>query len=262
MNTVMDKDRLAAFVDGELAPEEAAAVVMHLADHPGDQAYVDDLTAANEALAQAFAGPLSEPVPPAILAAIRGAPAEAPAAPASPAGATVVPFRPRPRPMALVGGLALAAALAGVALLWPGAAPQGGAVALGLPTLGPLAAGDALAGLVETQPAGAPLTLASGAEAMVLESFQTGTGRFCREIEVIDRARSQIGYAIACRAAAGWAVEVALAEAAGGSATDFAPAAGEEAQALTLFLRDAGETRPLDPAAEAAAIARGWTAAP
>jgi hypothetical protein len=258
MNTVVDKDRLAAFVDGELSPEEAAAVVMHLADHPGDQAYVDDLTAANEALAQAFAGPLSEPVPPAILAAIRGAPAEAAAAAVAPAGANVVPFRPRPALVA--GALALAAALAGVALLWPGAAPQGGAVALGLPALGPLAAGDELAGLVETRPAGVPLTLASGAEAMVLESFRTGTGRFCREIEVIDRAHGQIGYAIACRAAAGWAVEVALAEAAGGPATDFAPAAGEEAQALTLFLRDAGETRPLDPAAEAAAIARGWTA--
>ncbi len=42
-STVMDKDRLAAFVDGELTPEEAAAVVMHLARHPDDQAYVDDL---------------------------------------------------------------------------------------------------------------------------------------------------------------------------------------------------------------------------
>ena len=47
----IDRTRLAAFVDGELSPEEAAAVVMHLADHPADQAYVDDLFAANAALA-------------------------------------------------------------------------------------------------------------------------------------------------------------------------------------------------------------------
>ena len=47
----MDRARLAAFVDGELSPEDSAAVVMHLADHPADQAYVDDLFAANAALA-------------------------------------------------------------------------------------------------------------------------------------------------------------------------------------------------------------------
>jgi anti-sigma factor RsiW len=108
MMTVMDKDRLAAFVDGELSPEEAAAVVLHLADTPVDQAYVDDLFAANEALAQAFGAPLSEPVPEAIHAAIMG-----------PSAATnVVAFRPRralarsccpvccrpPRPQALLWG--------------------------------------------------------------------------------------------------------------------------------------------------------------
>ena len=64
--TAFDKDRLAAFGDGELSPEEAAAVVMHLADHPDDQAWVDDLIAANETLAAAFAAPLHEPVPEAI----------------------------------------------------------------------------------------------------------------------------------------------------------------------------------------------------
>ncbi len=48
------QDPLAAFVDGELSPEEAAEVVMHLADHPADQTYVDDLFAANAALAEAF----------------------------------------------------------------------------------------------------------------------------------------------------------------------------------------------------------------
>jgi len=32
--TALDKHRLAAFADGELSPEEAAALVIHLADHP------------------------------------------------------------------------------------------------------------------------------------------------------------------------------------------------------------------------------------
>jgi anti-sigma factor RsiW len=38
MTPPMDRERLAAFVDGALAPEDAATVVMHLADHPQDQA--------------------------------------------------------------------------------------------------------------------------------------------------------------------------------------------------------------------------------
>lgn len=58
---MMDKQHLAAFADGELSPEEAAAVVMYLADHPADQAWVDDLMAANAALAQAFSTPCTNP---------------------------------------------------------------------------------------------------------------------------------------------------------------------------------------------------------
>ena len=94
---------LAAFVDGEMTPEAAAEVVMHLADHPLDQAYVDDLMAANEALAKAFAGPMSEQVPPRILAAIEGWQSAGLAAVPS----TVIPFRRRP--VMAFGGLALAA---------------------------------------------------------------------------------------------------------------------------------------------------------
>ena len=85
--TQMDRTRLAAFVDGELSPEEAAAVVMHLADHPADQAYVDDLFAANAALSAAFAAPLSEPIPSSLRAVLH----------ADPVPAQIIPFRPRMR---------------------------------------------------------------------------------------------------------------------------------------------------------------------
>ena len=74
--TTMDQARLAAFVDGELTPEDAAAVVMHLANHPADQAFVDELMALNEMIADAYDAPLHEPAPEAILstiAAMRGA---------------------------------------------------------------------------------------------------------------------------------------------------------------------------------------------
>lgn len=240
----MDPDRLAAFVDGALSPEEAAAVVMHLADHPGDQAYVDDLLAASEALALAFGGPLTEPVPPGIMAAIMGGDH-------APSPSNVVPLRPR-WPL-LAAGAALAAALAAVAVLVTPGAP-GGAVAVG-----PVAAESALADLLQTRASGVPVTWPGGAEAMVLASFAMPDGRICREFEVIDMGADRIDYGISCHGAAGWDVEVAVADLTrGGEAQGFVPAEGDEVQALTVFLDGAGATVPLDPAAEAAAMARGW----
>jgi Putative zinc-finger len=254
MRTVMDKDRLAAFVDGELSPEEAAAVVLHLADHPGDQAHVDDLFAANEALIQAFAAPLHEPVPEAIRAAIIG-PAAAPAG-------HVVAFRPR-RIMAL-GGLALAASIAVAAVLLPGLVR--GPVPAGI-ALGPLPAADPVAAVLDTRASGTPVPLADGRETMVLASFDLPDGQICREFEVIDRQAGRIDYAIGCRSGAGWSVTAAIAEAIGsdtGSDTGqgFVPAGDVEADALTRYLERSGVPAVLDPAAEAEAIRRNWSANP
>jgi hypothetical protein len=244
--TAMDKDRLAAFVDGELSPEEAAAVVMHLADNPADQAWVDDLIAANEALAQAFGGPLGEPVPPAIMAAIMGA---APSVQAD----NVVAFRPRPR-WPLAAGMALAAAVAAVAVLVTVPAGRGDSIAVG-----PVVEGSGLAGLLDTAASGVPVTFDNGAEAMVLASFAMPDGRICREFEVIDLAADRIDYGISCRTDDAWAVEVAVADLIEGDEGEgFVPASGGETEALSVFLDGAGASIPLDPAAEADAMARGW----
>lgn len=250
METVMDKRRLAAFADGELPPEEAAAVVLHLADHPGDQAYVDDLFAANAALSAAFAGPMAEPVPEAIRAAIMGETAV-------PAGATVLRFGPRPPAVAWVGGgAALAAGLAAAVFLLTGT-PETRSLSPGL-----LAAGDGLAGLLETEAAGVPVVLDDGREAMVLATFALPDAGYCREIEVIDAAAARIDYAVACREAAGWSVRLTLSEGTGtGAATPgFATASGEEAQALMSLVDGAGTAIALDAAQEAEVLARGWTA--
>lgn len=244
--TTMDKDRLAAFVDGELTPDEAAAVAMHLADHPVDQAYVDDLFAANAALARAFAAPLHEPVPPAIRDAILGK-----AETARPTGGTVVAFRPR-RAMA-AAGLLLAASVAAAALWLPGLAPAPGGVGLG-----PLAAADPLAGVLDRSVSGAVSALSDGREAMVLASFAMSDGRFCREFEVIDQAAARIDLGIVCRSGSVWTVEATIAEAIAGSDAGFVAAEGGEADTLTRFLERHGETVPLDAAAEAEAIARRW----
>jgi hypothetical protein len=253
MRQAMDKDRLAAFVDGELSPEEAAAVVMHLADHPEDQAYVDDLVAANELLAAAYEAPLHEPVPEAIRAAIMGA-ADA-ATPEEPA--RVLPFRPRSRaPIWLGGALALAAAVAAVAVLIPGGPRPGGT---GLLAVGPLAEGSEIAAVVEDLPSLVPQTLSGGQEAMVLATLPTPDGGFCREVEVVDRAAGRLDMAITCTLPdGGWTVEVALQEPLGSDAGGFVTASGPETRALVEFLDRMGAGLALDPTAEEAAIAAGW----
>ena len=63
LRTEMDAARLDAFVDGALSPEEAARVVLHLADCPGDQAYVDAVMETNALLAAAFSEPLHQALP-------------------------------------------------------------------------------------------------------------------------------------------------------------------------------------------------------
>lgn len=241
----MDRERLAAFVDGELSPEEAAAVVLHLADHPADQAYVDDLFAANAALADAFGAPVTERVPETILATIDVAAARA----------AILPFRLRP--VGVAAGLAMAAALTAVVVLLR---PEPG------PTLalGPVMGGSALAEALDLLPSGVVTELPDGREMMVLASFAVEGGH-CREVEVLDRAAVEVELGLACQGDAvvgghgGWQVEVVLKEALGREVEDgFVTADGAMAIGLSPFLDQRGAGLALTPEEEAAAIGAGW----
>jgi hypothetical protein len=243
--TAMDKDHLAAFVDGELSPEDAAAVVMHLADHPADQAYVDDLMAANAALMQAFAAPLEEPVPPALRDLILGAAPQA----------QVLPFRAKPR-IPIWGGLAAGAALA-AALALVAFQPTGGTLDL---VPGPLAESSPLTAALAALPMGQMQVMGDGSEVMILSSLPTPNG-FCREVEVIDTSADQLEAALACTTGTGWTVEVVITESLteASAAEGFGTASGAEAQSFAPFLDRIGAGASLTPAEEAAAIARAWT---
>lgn len=238
--TTMDKTQLAAFADGELPPEEAAAVVMHLADHPEDQAYVDDLMAANAALARAFAYPIHEPVPPAILATITGAPQDT---------GRVIPFARRGLAF---GGLALAASVVLAAVMWP-AAPQDG-----LP-VGPIAQSSPLLDHLQALPSGQTVAFGEGRDLTVLATLPVQDG-FCREVEVIDRNAARLDMALACTQGSGWQIAVALSEPLPDAAlTDgYVPAGGAETAALTPWLDRMGAGLVLDPRTEADRIAQGW----
>lgn len=241
----MDRERLAAFVDGELSPEEAAAVVLHLADHPADQAYVDDLFAANAALANAFGAPVTERVPDTILATIDGAAARA----------AILPFRLRP--VGVAAGLAMAAALTAVAVL---TRPEAGPAL----ALGPVMGGSALAEALDVLPSGVVAKMPDGREMMVLASFAVEGGH-CREVELMDRAATAIELGLVCQGEevvgghGGWQVEVVLKEAFGtAAAEEFVAAEGAMAMGLSPFLDQRGAGLALTPEEEAAAIAAGW----
>jgi anti-sigma factor RsiW len=165
-DTVMDKTRLAAFADGELPPEEAAAVVMHLADHPQDQAFVDDLMAANQALLRAFSAPMAQPVPTAILTAVQGSQA-------APAPARVVAFPVRA--VWALAGIALAASVV-LAVVWvPGQEANGVRV-------GPVASSSALHDHLTALGSGQTVEFGPGA-LTILATLPVDAGH-CREVEV------------------------------------------------------------------------------
>lgn len=239
---MMDKQHLAAFADGELSPEEAAAVVMYLADHPADQAWVDDLMAANAALAQAFSTPLHEPVPDRIMAVLRPQ-------------AEVIPFRPARRQGAgrLAGiGLALAATLAAVVVLLQPTPPAALILAGAVPADSPLR------DVLNHQAAGSTVPFGSG-ELTILASMPAADG-FCRELELIDRQAGNLQVALACSDASGWVVDAVLAEALvpASDADGFQPAAGGDAALLDRWLDQRAAGLALTPDQEAAAIKAGW----
>ncbi len=238
--TTVDKALLAAFADGELSPEEAAAVVMHLADHPEDQAFVDDLMAANAALIRAFDAPMTAPVPPAILAAIDGPPVRA-----------KVVALPKRRGLAWAA-VALAASVGLAVVLFPAARPTG-------LTAGPVAQGQALHDALQSLPSGTTVPLTAGQDLTILATLPTTAGH-CREVEVINRADRRLDVALACTAGDGWRVDVVLSEPLPEATPDqgFVPAGGIETEALTLWLDRLGAGMALDAATEAAMIARGW----
>lgn len=254
--TTMDKARLAAFVDGELSPEDAAEVVMHLAADPVDQAYVDELMALNVMIGVAFDAPLHEPVPPAILATI----AENGIVPAE--KRRVVPMTHRPLSLQFTawgGGMALAAGIAGFLVISDFGAPDHLTI-----TVGPVPTASAqLLALAELE-TGASRMIADGVELSVTASFQTADKGVCREFRIARGDDAPLDLGVACPSAgsdAEWRIEavdtVAMAEA----APSFTPASGQGADPIGDFLDMVGAGRALTPAEEAKARAQNWLSA-
>lgn len=247
-----DREKLAAFADGEFGPE-TARLVMHLADNPEDQAYVDRIAVERALIARAFGSIADEPVPERILAVIEGR---------TPRGARVLasPFR---RWSWFAAGLAAGVATAAAAVLAvriggpPDAATEPVGVAGSL-AVGPVAPGSALARALDSRASGDEIGFGPDARLRIAASFLDGRKRICREIMIVRDAAERVDQAVVCAEGSGWSVDIAVGSALESGEDAYAPASGPGGRAIERLLDEIGAGSALGPEEEDAARARGW----
>ena len=242
-------EQLQAYVDGELAPEDAARVAAAIAADASLAARVRLEQALRDRLRATFDPVMAEPVPErfAALLAEPGEPREPdePTRRVADAGRVHVLDARRRRPRWHAPVYALAASLAALAVtLWM--RPEPGPVQLRGTEL--IARGSLAAGLDEA------LAAAPAQEGVAIGlTFRDADGRICRTF--VDRSTALAG--LACRRGEGWTLDV-LGRAAGAPQGELRQAAGAltpEVQAA-LDARHADEV--FDAEAERAARDAGW----
>ena len=237
------EQEIAALVDGSLESEQDVETVQGVVDQdPEARAYAAQLRDSNALLREAFEIPAEEPTPAAIEAAIFGEPGK------------VEMLRPRRAarawlPSAIAASVALAIGLGLGGYLAP--QPPSVIAALGdAPLEGPLHA--ALEGL--------PSGSISEAGVQPMLSFWDGSGRACREFEVIRELPEELEFGIACRTPEDrWHVEIIVAAPVTEPGPQgFSLASGPGGSALDAMLDALGAGPALTPDAEADLLGAGW----
>lgn len=238
-------ERLSAWLDGALDPEDAAALEAELATNPALAEQLAQMQATDASLRAAFDAPMHEPVPDRFTALL-----------GDPPTAEVIDFaaakarRQAAKPAAPRRNWQAYAALAATVVF--------GFFFLGQPGLGPRpdAAQVAFNKALETAPSGQQVALGGGKSLTPRLSFAAKDGRYCREFASGDQA------GLACRGASGWTVEAMAKDdgpKAGGEEGGYATAGGGGA-ALDQAYAKLGAGDPMDTAREQALIANGWKA--
>lgn len=226
------EELLAAWIDGALSPEEAAAFELRFEREPELAARAAEWRANDAFIAGAFA-PLAEaPIDPALLAKLGLADA-----PVAPLAANDNPRWWRGRGL-VVGGGALAAGLAMVLVLT--GRPQG-----------PMQT-DPLTFALDTTPSLGTAKLPDGRTIQPTVTVRAADGRWCREYH------SGADVVLACRTAKGWE-EIGRGAGAGpDTGGDIKLAGGADAAALDAAYAKLGTSDPIDAAAEAKLIKQAW----
>lgn len=233
-------ERLAAYADGQLSPEEAREVEQAIGQDPALARAVEAHRGLRDRLGAHFAPVLSDPVPDRLTALLR---------PAEQKGAEVIDFavaaaaRREPRPAVTrrwtrYAGPALAATLVlgvvGLGLGW------------GSLRGGDYARGDVASALDSQLVASQP----TDAKVRVLLSFRDRTGAVCRAFATTGEA------SIACRHGSGWRMTKRFG--AGVGATGEYRQAGSSDAAVMRAAQDMARNGALDSEAEAEAQRQGW----
>lgn len=237
------REKLMAFVDGELSPEEERRVAAEIAANSALVAYVEEQRALKARLATDFSPILAAPVPERFEQMILAAPR-----PAKKPTANLF-HRVLSRAGSMRAGIPLAAAAAGIAIgigitNWFG----GGAIMEN--ANGALVARGELAAALSTQ-------LAADQNAVrVPVSFVNRDGNFCRSFRTSDARNPMAG--IACREQGEWRI-VATAATQALAPGQFRQAAAGMPESVRQTISDMISGQPLNAAAERAARARNWT---
>lgn len=239
----IDDERLMAFADGELSPDEAAEMEQAMARSEEIAARVSAL-AESRALARRALGE-APPVPDALAARIR-AMAEAAAAPQT---AQVIDLASRRRlvpfwQLPVAASIALAVGVFGGLFGKPGGGASDG---LAIAAIDEAALVEALA----TVRSGERAEIAGGKVFAAVATFRDGEGQLCREFEHGSSGSDRV-VAVACRSDATWKVRFAVASASA-DADGYVPASSLETLDAWLSAVEAGA--PLSDDEEAAALA-------
>ena len=222
----MDRnERLAAWLDGALPPDEAEAFAAEVARDPALAAQAEAWRAHDQQIAEALTS-ADRPIDDALLARLGLAPA--------PVAANDNPRGPAWRWLA--AGSALAASVAAAVML----------------TLQTAAPADPLSTALEQTASLASATLADGRTITPTLTVRAADGRWCREF------REGVETALACRAGGRWTVE---ARAKAGAAADpgaIAMAGGADPEPLDAAYAKLKASDPLNAADESALLAKHW----
>lgn len=232
---------LMAFADGELTPDERAAVETAITANPELAERLQAHMRLRERVGAALAGVLTEPVPKRLLAAVEAG-----------ERSNILPLRPRaervpPRWLWASGG-AVAAGFA-LGLIVGGALfpePDSGMIGADMATRG------ALARALDSQ-----LVATQGASAVQIKfTFRASDGRLCR-VFAVRRADGVAG--LACRRPdKSWLVRLAAPMESQGAAGAYQTAASPLPPAVAELAQSLAAGEPFGAAAEAKAKAAGW----
>jgi hypothetical protein len=249
----LDQDRLLAYVDGELDAAQITELEAALARDTEAAAFVARERALRQRLHAAFAPVLDEPVPERLRQALQGGTVEPKA---EPMAAKVPPHRRvaanAPWWAAVAAALVLGVGIGHLMQRQGEGPPSAAPVALAAD--GTLVAAAALSQALTTRPSG-PADAAAAVQ--VAWTFKDRGGAWCRTFTLPSQALA----GLACREGEGWRVQV-LARQDEAAATATPGGYRQAASALPPSVLQAVDARiagsPLDAAAEAAALQRGF----